>query len=375
MSSVTYTVAATGDKDFVVSFDYLEKSHLRATINGIPINQWEIVDPNTLRFAKSVFTTAGDTVVIRRETPIDVAEITFQSGVPIRQYELKRSNDQLLFKMQELNLDTFVGLSKNAAQTAWDAENLRLEQVGTPTQATDAVNKTYVDNEITTAIADLGDVDAGLPTPALSDTGRTIRLLQEAGGTVGVDLPAYQIGGLAPAEVTMVADLAAEPVAGESGVVLGYDSDPAFGSNTADSGTKVKITSDSSVLSPVNGAISATDSFTVSIPVGKFHIDAWATVATDGYNNGTSTLPHYASIGLRASDNTLYKESRQIFVGYGPLASSPNPGTVTLKISYQLTAATATDLQLRVADNTTSSAGTSEIYLRDAALHIREIIE
>lgn len=378
MSTVSYTVSNTGDRDFVIPFEYLEQSHLRAYVNDFATTRWTIVEPNTLRFDEAIPTVAGDIIRIERKTQIEYPEVVFQSGIPIRQREVKRSNDQLLFKMQELNLETFVGLSKNPSLTAWDAESLRIENLAAPTQDGDATNKSYVVNEIATAIANIGDPGgSGLPAPTVNDTGRTIRLLQEGTGTPGVDLPVYQIGGMAQAELICVADLSSEPVSG-SGIAIGYDSDPAFGSNTADAGTLVPLAFESLVLRPINGLMAPNNGTTgdyINLPPGKFNVTATAVVTTGGFNLGLSVQPHYASIGLRQSDGTLWKETRQVFVGYGPGDTTAARGSVTLRIDCQIDTATSTTLQLRVADNTTASAQQSEIYLLDANVHVREVIE
>jgi len=374
MSSVSYFVASDGDKDFVVTFEYLEEGHLFAYLNGVLETDWTIVDPSTLRFGAAVTTTAGDIVRIARSTPIDSPEVSFQSVTSIRKRELKRSNDQLLFKLQELNLDTFVGLSKNLALSAWDAQNLRIEDVGTPVQGADAANKTYVDNEITTAISGGGSGGGtGLPDPGVNDGGRAVRLV---GGTPGVTPPTYAIAGLAVGEANFKLDYTGEPIPGITGMLI-ESTNNVPGAYTFPANSAMAVELDTFVLRPVNGfVVVQSDGKTITIPQGKFEVDAWATVTTGGSNTGTSTSPHFCALGLRKSDNTLYYETRKTYVGYGPqgVGSFAAKGSVTLHGSCQIDAsAGATDLQLRLAD--AGSGPGSAIYCLEAYVRVREVIE
>lgn len=374
MSSVNYSVVSDGDKDFVVTFEYLQEGHLFAYINGVLETNWTIVDPSTLRFGAAVTTIAGDVVQISRSTPIDSPEVSFQSVTSIRKRELKRSNDQLLFKLQELNLDTFVGLSKNLAQSAWDAQNLRIEDVGTPVQGADAANKTYVDNEITTAISGGGSGGGtGLPDPGVNDGGRAIRLV---GGTPGVTPPTYAIAGLAGGEANFKLDYTGESIPGISGMLVSNENSiPGLITSSPSSAMAVEL--DTFVLRPVNGfVVVQSDGKTITIPQGKFEVDAWATVTTGAPNASSDIGQHFCVLGLRKSDNTLYYETRETFVGYGFAVASVGGkagGSVTLHGSCQIDAtAGATDLQLRLGNSTGIG---SEIRCLEAYVRVREVIE
>ena len=385
MSAITYTVETTGDKDFTVPFGYLSEGHLTAQINGATETDWIIVDPSAdtkvLRFGVGVTTTAGDTVTISRSTPIATPAVSFINASTLRPREFERSRNQVLFKLQELNEGNFVGLVKNTAGTAWASESIRLTQVSNPTAGAHAVNKSWFDSTLTAALSPLGGTGngTGLPDPSLTDTGRMPRLLQD-GGSVGVDLPSHQIGGLAQAEMHYDIDMTDELVAGRSGIKIRGRIISSWPNHTNFFGCDLPLTVGSSVGAPVNGAISLQgDGKTVQLPAGKFDVTAWAVLSTgDREHQSVSQRPFSASMALRGPNLALLTELRETHIGYGNSAAAGNvPGSVTLEVHHQFDTTTGTTFTFHAADLTNIEflSFTSHISLMEGGVCIREILE
>lgn len=118
---MTYNPAAylaePGQQDFTVPFPYINQNHVVVMVNGdiTPVFEW----PSSTKVRLWSPLTGGESVVIERRTPIDVALVKFQSGAILTQEDLNLAVRQLIFKQQELDA-LYEGRLKAALQRLSD---------------------------------------------------------------------------------------------------------------------------------------------------------------------------------------------------------------------------------------------------------------
>ncbi|QOC54128.1 phage tail fiber protein [Caulobacter vibrioides] len=98
LTHVTYKASA-GQTDFDVSFDYLEPSHVKVTVNNV-LAPFSWVTGSRIRLAYPAG--AGAAVVLRRETPLDRALVDFQNGAVLTEEDLNKAVRQVLYGQQEI---------------------------------------------------------------------------------------------------------------------------------------------------------------------------------------------------------------------------------------------------------------------------------
>jgi len=145
---VDYT-ATGGQTDFDFTFPYLEDEHVKVEINGADTTDFTIVaSPSTKVVLDPPGATAGDNVRVRRRSAPNQNLVDFVNGSVLTESELDlayRHNRYLSEEIAELNDQS---LQKEIGGTEWDALGLRIQNVGTPTDTTDAVTKVYLDNKV-----------------------------------------------------------------------------------------------------------------------------------------------------------------------------------------------------------------------------------
>lgn len=95
------TVAVAGQRDFTVPFPFINRSHVEVLVNGIRATVLEWPDSTTLRLSGPLV--GGESVVIRRNTPIDTALVQFQNGAILTAEDLNLATQQSLLKQQEVS--------------------------------------------------------------------------------------------------------------------------------------------------------------------------------------------------------------------------------------------------------------------------------
>ena len=144
---VDYT-ATGGQTDFDFTFPYLEDEHVKVEINGADTTDFTIVASPSTKVVLDSGATAGDKVRVRRRSAPNQNLVDFVNGSVLTESELDlayRHNRYLSEEIAELNDQS---LQKEAGGTEWDALGLRIQNVGTATDTTDAVTKIYLDNKV-----------------------------------------------------------------------------------------------------------------------------------------------------------------------------------------------------------------------------------
>jgi hypothetical protein len=140
-----------GTKDFTISFDYLSSTHIDVSLDAVVQTTGFTLDTGT---NKCTFDTApGDGVIVllQRSTPktkaLYQAQIAdFADGSVLTEQDLDNAVLGLLYISQEAeDAGSTNSINKDLADDVWDADNIRIKDLATPTAALDAVTKQYVD--------------------------------------------------------------------------------------------------------------------------------------------------------------------------------------------------------------------------------------
>ncbi len=127
---------------FSVPFSYLDQDEVVVTFAGPGSYTYVFTSPNVITVSPAL--AVGASVRIERITDLATAKVVYSNGAPVTGGQLNSTVNQLLYGMQEANDVAGRALSPDAAGV-WDAENARIKNLATPTLATDAATKAYVD--------------------------------------------------------------------------------------------------------------------------------------------------------------------------------------------------------------------------------------
>ena len=148
---------------FPIPFEYLEDIHVTVEVDGVVNADTELTTTTPVKIKVLSGVTAGQNVRVRRKSQPDENLVDFQNGSVLTESELDRAylhNRYLAEEIAELNDQS---LQIEAGGTQWDAKDLRIKNVGTPTDTTDAVTKIYLDNKV-------AQVSSGATQPPLKWT-------------------------------------------------------------------------------------------------------------------------------------------------------------------------------------------------------------
>lgn len=141
---------------FNVPFDYIRKEHIVAYVNYTLTSAFTWVNASTIQFTTAPG--AGVRVEIRRLTPLPNNLVDYTDGSTLVAADLDTSNNQHLYKEQELDDDIKQSVYVDPLTGFPTASNQRITNVANPTSAQDAATKSYVD---TTTVASAGDSMTG----------------------------------------------------------------------------------------------------------------------------------------------------------------------------------------------------------------------
>jgi hypothetical protein len=137
-----YTANGSNDT-FNLTFEYLEQSHIKASIDGVDTTAFTLPTATTLKF--NSVPTAGAAIRIFRRTDVDDKYAEFYPGSAIRSSDLNKNFDQTLYVTQELQNNALVIDGTNTMVGNLDMGGYRVINLGTPTAASHAATKDYVD--------------------------------------------------------------------------------------------------------------------------------------------------------------------------------------------------------------------------------------
>jgi len=141
LSSTSYVGNGVGDT-FVVSFTFISEDYVHVYLDGIETSEYSWLSSSSIQFSSPP---ANDvSILIQRETPIDVKFVDFQNGSILDEKTLDLNTDQILHVAQEL-YDKGSNAIQLTPEDVFDALGKRVNNLGTPIDPTDAVTKAYAD--------------------------------------------------------------------------------------------------------------------------------------------------------------------------------------------------------------------------------------
>ncbi|MER8641005.1 phage tail fiber protein [Mesorhizobium sp. M1252] len=154
-SYVFYPSATGSTTDYSVPFEYLSQTFVKATVNGASV-PFTFLSTYMIRFTTAP---VGALKIYRQTSKAPVN--TYINGSILVDSQLNGSFLQSLHVSEEVADNAM----QVAADGSWDATNLKVKNVATPTVGNDATNKTYVDTRFD---ADKVAVDASKTAAAAS---------------------------------------------------------------------------------------------------------------------------------------------------------------------------------------------------------------
>lgn len=336
---ITY-VATPGQYDYAIPFEYIDISHLTVSVNSTPITTWDLIDSSSLRI-NTITIAGGEEIKIERSTPISEAIVTFQSPSILRSDELGKLEKQLRFALQEQEITPGTALLKNATGTAWDANNTRIENLGTPTEDTDAATKAYADT-----IAASSGV---FPDLSSADVGKGFRI------TSGPTISVAEIQ--APRSVFRIPS---NPMTAQGyPSAVGFNGEPIGDSGTGnvtwqtESARKMALELVSSRGTPTNGTINlGAGSNSITMPAGSFRIEAFGNIRSLTVNPGSTNQNFAAGALYRVDNNSVIDQFKTLALGFSAGSTKAGLGSCGFFLQGEITSASAMEVDLRLSIET-----------------------
>ena len=154
LSRVSY-VAGAAQTDFTITFDYLAEDYVEVYIDGVlqtVTTHYTFFNATTIRLVTPA--AGGEIVQLKRNTKNDARLVDFQDAGNLTEADLDLSADQV-FHLQQENIDDTVdfSLQLDGGDDKWDAESKVIKNVADPTNAQDAVTKTWAETAMTSQVA------------------------------------------------------------------------------------------------------------------------------------------------------------------------------------------------------------------------------
>lgn len=139
-SYVIYTASGSTDT-FNITFGYLDPEHVSVAVDNVDAS---FTFPTAAQVQLAVMPTAGARVSVYRTTPRDSRQVVWQNAANLTADDLNTSDLQMLYITQEA-FDTVEDAIFKDTSGRFDAEGIRIVNVGAPVAPTDASTKAYVD--------------------------------------------------------------------------------------------------------------------------------------------------------------------------------------------------------------------------------------
>ena len=151
LSYNTYTATAA-QTDFIFTPAYLSTAHIKVQKNGVDltvVTDYNIVDESGVIKARLTSgAEAADVVKVYRKTPVEAGLwVDFTDASVLTEKDLDDANKFSLYALQEHRDAVALAIDHMGKEYGgnWDAEDLRITDLGEPTAASDAARKTDVD--------------------------------------------------------------------------------------------------------------------------------------------------------------------------------------------------------------------------------------
>jgi len=148
---VDYTAVAS-QTDYNFSFEYLRDEHVKVKVDDVIVTNYTIVTSPVQLIRFDTAPTASAEIRIYRDSRGDFSPLVdFVDGSVLTENELDEAYRHNLFVSQEASEGTGNELLNKKGGANYDAEGNKIINLGSPTTATDAATKSYVDQTIDNA--------------------------------------------------------------------------------------------------------------------------------------------------------------------------------------------------------------------------------
>lgn len=156
---------AAGEDEFDVTFPYIQKSHVKVSVNGTYTTDYSWITDGRIQLVTPA--ALSEVVVLTRETSPSERLVDYQTGSVLSEEILDTDSLQGFYLAQEAVDVKELTLSKNNADQ-FEAGNRRIENIANPINDTDAANKQYVISATAAQVTQASDfaVAAGLDATA-----------------------------------------------------------------------------------------------------------------------------------------------------------------------------------------------------------------
>lgn len=179
------STVASGTQNITCDIEYLDKSYIHVYLNGQETTGFSWVSDTVIRLNTAL--TEQTTVLLVRRTEREYLYVQFASGAPFLEANVDTQNKQLLHLAQEL----VEGRAIEGFYGAISMNRYRITNLGSPVNATDAANKSYVDTQIQAESLSLESKVAA----RLSKTVRSYKDLNPISGNYAGKLLAFDSSG------------------------------------------------------------------------------------------------------------------------------------------------------------------------------------
>jgi hypothetical protein len=162
-SRIEYPVSGT---DYNIPFPYIARSHVKVYLDGalqMDGVQYSFLNQSTIRFGT---TPVGSIVSLARSSSPDSRLVDWTAPSSMQEEDLDLDSIQAFYLAQEAVDFATAVLSKNLSGQ-WDAQGIRISNLGAPVAGSDAVRKSDLDG--------LSVAAGNVPPPLLADVGKNLQ--------------------------------------------------------------------------------------------------------------------------------------------------------------------------------------------------------
>jgi hypothetical protein len=168
MATTQTTYTGNGSTtNYAFTFEYISQADIKASLDGTVTTAFTLANATTVAF--NTAPASGVNIIIFRDTANDTRAATFFAGSAIKAEDLNANFDQITYVAQETENNSMNSLGATMSGQL-NMSGQKIVSLGTPTAATDASNKSYVDSLITTHQAQVDAAAASQAAAAASET-------------------------------------------------------------------------------------------------------------------------------------------------------------------------------------------------------------
>lgn len=282
--SRSYTEADGSSTDFVLGFDYLDKSHIKIYINGVLTTAWSWLNDSTIRFNSAP--TAGAIVLLKRLTSPQERLVNYISPSSLNEEDLNLDSIQAFYLAQEANDQANAGVADDPTTGQYTAAGKRVTNVADPVDAQDAVTKVWAETALSSQLAQaIAAKDAAIAARNITET----NALATAGDRVSTAADRLAVS---TDKGIVAADKAT--VAADKGIVAA--------DKAAVAADKIVVANDRATVSTDKGIVAADKATTQGYRDAAASSASSASGAASTASGAATTATNQASVSVAARD-------------------------------------------------------------------------